>query len=137
MQIVWYCDYDNYFSHEPVRLFTVKEAIDFVHQYHGIACLAHPWLCSDPTSVCKQAIELGIDGLECFPPKHHESYGTEEYVDIAKEHHLVCSSGSDFHSEVNCEVDVGENVYPKVYAEEFLCHLKKQNIIYSCFLPHQ
>lgn len=117
------------YSYEPVRLFTIKEAIDFIHQHHGVACLAHPWLCDNPLATCNDCVHLGIDGMECFPPKHHKDYGTLIFVDFAKEHSLFCSSGSDFHYTENMEVDVGENIFPEEKADEFLSVLKKQNIL--------
>ena len=116
-------------SYEPVRLFTVKEAIDFIHRFRGVACLAHPWLCTNALDVCKNAYELQIDGIECFPPKHHQDFGTDVFVNFAKEHDLVCSSGSDFHSHQDCSVDVGGNIFPEEFADDFLSMLKKQEII--------
>ena len=117
------------FSYEPVRLFTVKEAIDFIHSHHGLACLAHPWLCSNAMEVCEDTLKLQVDGMECFPPRHHASFGTEQFVTFAKEHCLFCSGGSDFHWAENCEVDVGDNCFPEEEAIHFLDVLNKHGII--------
>ena len=116
-------------SYEPVRLFTVKEAIDFIHKFQGLACIAHPWLCSNALDVCKNAYELQIDGIECFPPKHHSAFGTNIFVNFAQEHGLICSGGSDFHSIEDCSVDVGNNIFPEEFADAFLSIMKKHEII--------
>lgn len=112
-----------------MRLFTVKEAIDFIHLHNGLACLAHPWLCNNSMEVCKEALQLNIDGIECFPPKHHDSHGTDTFAVFIRENGLFASSGSDFHYEENCEVDVGENIFPEEFADRFLHMMKTHNII--------
>ena len=90
-------------SYEPVRFLTLRDGIELIHSYKGVAAVAHPWLCNDPLQVCSEALSYGVDGLECFPPSHREEYGTTQFRDFAHLHNLFCSSGSDFHGINNLE----------------------------------
>lgn len=112
-----------------MQLYGLKEAIDIIHSYNGVAAIAHPWLCVNPMRVCEDAVQLGVDGLECFPPAHREEYGTTQFVDFAKKHELFCSSGSDYHALGGQEVLPGENVFPEEYAKELVDYLKKHKIV--------
>lgn len=47
--------------------------------------------------VMRKAVECGIDGMECFPPVHHPETGSQEYLSFAHTHHLIATSGSDYH----------------------------------------
>lgn len=107
----------------------MKEAIEFIHHYRGVACLAHPWLCSDGLDACREAFQWGIDGIECFPPKHHIQFKSTRYLHFAKEHSLFCSSGSDFHSTRYSLVDVGKNIFPEEDAAYFIEMMKKNDIL--------
>lgn len=116
-------------SYEPLQLYDLKQAIDLIHSHQGVAAVAHPWLCLDPLRVCEDAVQLGVDGLECFPPEGRSEFGTSLYSSFAKEHGLFCSSGSDYHGIEGAGVMVGTNVFPEEYANEFIEVMKKHNII--------
>ena len=117
------------FSYEPVHFRTLKDGIELIHSYKGVAAVAHPWLCNDPLQVCSEALSYGVDGLECFPPSHREEYGTTQFRDFAHLHNLFCSSGSDFHGINNLEVPIGENVFPEEEVDAFLAVLKKHEVL--------
>lgn len=123
--------YDTCFirSYEPLQLYDLKQAIDLIHSYQGVAAVAHPWLCLDPLHVCEDAVRFGVDGLECFPPEGRNEFGTSLYSSFAKEHELFCSSGSDYHAIEGAGVMVGTNVFPEEYANNFIETMKKHNII--------
>ena len=112
-----------------MQLYSLKEAIDIIHSYRGVAAIAHPWLCGNPMQVCEDAVKFGVNGLECFPPTHREEHGTTQFVDFANQHQLFCSSGSDYHALGGEEVLPGENVFPLEYAKQFINYLTKQNIL--------
>ena len=116
-------------SYEPVRFLTLQEGINLIHEYKGLAFVAHPWLCVNPLAVCSSAAELGIDGLECFPPKHREEYNTPVFRDFAHQHSLLCSSGSDYHGINDLEVPIGDNVFPAEEVDAFLTALKKHDVL--------
>lgn len=79
--------------------------------------------------VCEDALRLGIDGLECFPPCDNKDFGTTVYSDFAKAHHLFCSSGSDYHGIEGLAAVLGENVFPSDMAASFMDSMKKHNIV--------
>ena len=118
-----------YLSSEPLQLYPLQEAIDFIHSHHGVAAVAHPWCCSDPMKVCEDAVRMGIDALECFPPSDNKDFGTTIYSDFAKAHHLFCSSGSDYHGIAGMTATLGENVFPEDMAASFLESMKKHDVI--------
>ena len=74
-----------------------EEAIQLIHRYNGIACLAHPWLYSDNDRVMEHFVSIGVDGMECFPPAHKMEADSEKYYEFAKKHNLLVTSGSDYH----------------------------------------
>lgn len=44
-----------------------------------------------------EVVRCGIDGMECFPPSHHVETGTDMYINFARQHGLMVTSGSDYH----------------------------------------
>ena len=116
-------------SHEPLRLLTLNQAITLVHEYKGVAAVAHPWLCSDPLGVCAEAVKCGVDGMECFPPPQNTTIGTETLVRFASEKGLFRSSGSDYHAIEAMNIEPGDNVFPEEQAKCFIESMKKHGIV--------
>ena len=78
------------------------EAIELIHQAGGKAVLAHPGLLKmgkqwQEELITKLAV-TGLDGMECFYQKH-TFMQTKFYLNLAREHHLAITCGSDFHGE--------------------------------------
>lgn len=48
----------------------------------------------------KHFYEIGVDGMECFPPPHKQDENSHIYYEFAKEHNLLVTSGSDYHGKV-------------------------------------
>ena len=85
-----------------------KEVVDVIHEAGGLAVLAHPmeqrrlnetfeefeprlyW-------ILDRILAYGIDGLECHHPSA-DPYQQELLVAYAKEHGLMITTGSDFHT---------------------------------------
>lgn len=117
----------------------VKDAIDLIHRFKGIACLAHPWLYKDPQAVMRYFYEAGVDGMECFPPAHHQKEDAAMYYAFAQEHRLLVTSGSDYHgnhaiihSNVGSkdpEVLPGNNIYREDEWERTRKVFEENNII--------
>lgn len=96
-----------------MKLYNLEQAIQFVHKYNGLCAVAHPWLYNYPIRVCKEAVQFGVDGMECFPPRHHPEASSVGYRTFCHKHNLFCCSGSDFHGVTSSEVGIGENVFPE------------------------
>lgn len=90
------------------RTLNPKEVIDTIHDAGGIAVLAHPveqkkkdesWTDFKPrlVKILDTFLEYGIDGIECYHPSASDEQ-SDFLVSYAKEHNLVISKGSDFHS---------------------------------------
>lgn len=74
---------------------TTKEAIEAIHECHGLAVLAHPVLLRKQKAI--DIIDYGFDGIEAVYPKNKD--GDEEYYrTLAKEHNMFITGGTDFHA---------------------------------------
>ena len=78
--------------------FSIKEAIDLIHNVNGIAILAHPGLLKKEETF-KNIIKMNIDGLEIYHSKHSERQ-KNEYEKIAVENNLLITGGSDCHGRL-------------------------------------
>ena len=108
-----------------------KETIQLIHQFGGVASLAHPWLLKQREEVMEEVVRCGIDGMECFPPSHLAETGTTFYLDFAHKHDLIATSGSDYHGTKSPEVLPGNNIFPTEEKEKTIVYLKKHSILYS------
>lgn len=86
----------------PKAYFTPAEAVEMIGAARGVVVLAHPMIIAKDRGVLERVVvefkELGILGLEVY-------YGDSTRPDIslcrelAREHGLVVTGGSDFHGE--------------------------------------
>lgn len=121
------------FSFEPVKLYNLEQAIQFIHKFNGLCAVAHPWLYNYPIRVCKEALQYGVDGVECFPPRHHPEASSVVYRTFCHKHNLFCCSGSDFHGVTSSEVGIGENVFPEKEVGATLELFEQKGILYRVF----
>lgn len=96
--------------------FGIKEAIDLIHSVNGIVIWAHPYevlhkfmKSTLDVETIKKCIEVmktyQLDGIE----SHYASYDQNrisQLKQLAKEYHLLESSGSDFHGVTASEYDL-------------------------------
>ena len=78
----------------------VNFVLDLIHSAKGIAVMAHPVMFNN-TELLLELIEAGkLDGIEAY---HYSATPTQQQklVDIAKEHDLIVTGGSDFHGLYN------------------------------------
>ena len=83
-----------------------KTVIDQIHRAGGIAVLAHPGETfhvnnggdEETDRHIKQLIEYGLDGIECFYPRHKPAFETRLY-NICMEHDMYVTVGSDYHGD--------------------------------------
>jgi len=96
--------------HVPKERLDFPAAIELIHEAGGAAILAHPMTLQVDIDKYSPFIKylktLGLDGLEVWcsdtPADRYEMF-----LDIAKEHGLSVSGGSDFHGDNNLSVALG------------------------------
>ncbi len=89
----------------PCYLSTMRisavEAVELITQGGGTAVLAHPYRFMqehDCDSFIKSMVDVGLKGIEVYYP----NYGAEargELIALANRYNLICTGGSDHHSE--------------------------------------
>ena len=79
----------------PKSKVSALEAIELIHQANGLAVMAHPGL-NRTDEIIPALVEAGLDGIECFHTKHSTAM-SEHYLEIADEHGLLVTGGSDCH----------------------------------------
>lgn len=85
-----------------------KEVIDIIHAAGGLAVMAHPMEqrhMGEPFEefkprlymILNRMVAYGIDGIECYHPSA-DAYQQKLLTEYAKEHGLMITRGSDFHT---------------------------------------
>jgi hypothetical protein len=99
----------------PKFKMSAGEAIELIHQAGGLAVLAHPGL-SRADETIDALIAGGLDGLECFHTKH-STYVTEHYLELAEQHGLAVTGGSDCHGMSKGKPLIGTLKIPYAYVQ--------------------
>lgn len=74
---------------------TPQEAIQVILKAGGIPVLAHPgW--GVPEEMIPPLVEAGLEGLEVYYPDHTPAM-VDHYLQIARQHALLVTGGTDFH----------------------------------------
>jgi predicted metal-dependent phosphoesterase TrpH len=94
--------FDRYLGKDGAAYVTTKrispfEAIDLIKEAGGVPVLAHPGLYENDALV-EEIIAHGLAGLEVYHPDHDEEH-TQRYREMAEQHGLIVTGGSDFHGE--------------------------------------
>ena len=79
----------------PKTKMSALESIELIHQAGGLAVMAHPGL-NRTDDIIPELVAAGMDGIECFHTKHSTAMA-ERYLEIAEQHHLLVTGGSDCH----------------------------------------
>ncbi len=97
-----------------------EEAVVIIREAGGIPVLAHPAGIKDLRGLVRKLKERGLLGLEVY----YDRYPPEvvmELAEIAQEHNLLMTGGSDFHGlEGKDKCGMGEVEIPPEAVEEFL-----------------
>jgi len=83
----------------------------------GITVLAHPGAgiyLSDYNKVVPAALDLGVEGIECYHPENRLEV-TEYCLEICKKNNLYITGGSDCHGDFVKERRLGK---PDVYLDQ-------------------
>lgn len=104
--------YDDYgVTYASAGFREAEEVIEAIHDAGGCAVLAHPGVTfkKDPELIgrgLEAALACGIDGVECFYPKHSLVL-TETLLRFCEKHGLSTTAGSDCHGAFG-SADVGQ-----------------------------
>ncbi len=101
------CYYDRYgVTYAEAGFDSAEAVVGAIHAADGRAVLAHPGVVFpvDRLSIfeghVQSALELGLDGVECYYPRHDASI-TRRCLDICNARGLLITAGSDCHGAFN------------------------------------
>ncbi len=113
--------FDTVFKEEDLKAIkkvtlSTQEVIKVIQKAGGLAVMAHPMEQRRPDEsfeefkprmyeLMDKIVGFGIDGIECFHPSASPEQ-SELLVAYAKEHGLMITRGSDFHSKENRNYDI-------------------------------
>jgi len=95
---------------------TPAEAIWAIREAGGVSVLAHPAHLNYDNDrqleeIVRGLISLGLQGIEAYHPDH-TTQETRMYLNLARQHGLLVSGGSDFHGRTKPEVRLGHPPVP-------------------------
>jgi hypothetical protein len=96
--------------------FSPSDAIKFIKDVGGISVLAHPYILHNDELIL-EFIRLGLRGMEVYYPEHSQGE-TNFYLNLAKEHNLLITGGSDCHGKAKPEVRIGSVKIPYALVEK-------------------
>lgn len=83
------------------------EAVQHIRQAGGIASLAHPIrIREDLAAILPELCAAGLNAIEAYHSDHSPSQ-TALYLELAAQHGLLVTGGSDFHGAVKPEIHLG------------------------------
>lgn len=96
--------------------FSPQEAIKFIKDAGGVPVLAHPYVLHNDELIL-EFIRLGLMGLEVYYPEHSQGE-VNFYLNMAREHNLLVTGGSDCHGKAKPEVRIGSLKIPYELVEK-------------------
>lgn len=120
------CQYgSDLFVYVPMPDFV--ESVQKIHEAGGLAIVAHPFTTFYKNDeMLKILLDSGVDGIEAYS-NYHTPEQNVYYENLAKEHHLLITCGSDFHGEKKPSIQMGEyglNSDGSLWLEQFKEKLK-------------
>jgi len=100
----------------PKAKMSALEAVELVHQAGGLAVMAHPGL-NKSDEIIPELVAAGLDGIECFHTKHSTAT-SEHYLEIADQHKLLVTGGSDCHGKSKGRPLIGTVKLPYTHVEK-------------------
>jgi predicted metal-dependent phosphoesterase TrpH len=83
-------------AYMPKQKLSPAEAIAMILDVGGIPVLAHPGYLQQ--NIVPELASFGLMGLEAFHP-YHDAQLSDYYCDLAKQHNLLITGGSDCHGQ--------------------------------------
>lgn len=99
-------------TYESAGFDSAADVIRTIHAAGGCAILAHPGVTfkSGAADVLMEAAKLGIDGAECYYPRHDAAL-TNRLLSVCDAHGLSATAGSDCHGSYS-NAHIGETRTP-------------------------
>lgn len=98
------------------RNFSPQEAIDIILKAGGVPVVAHPG-CMGSDEYIPELIGYGLRGIEVFHSDHGPA-AVKKYTEIARQHNLIITGGSDCHGLGKGRVMMGQIRMPYTTVEE-------------------
>ena len=112
---------------EAVGRLGLPEALRLIRASGGVAAIAHPGLIRTDHAglerLLRESVRHGLSGLECYYPRHDDQT-VRFFLDLAREHGLVATGGSDYHGDIKPDVRLGVVWQGRAVADEVLDQLK-------------
>lgn len=89
---------------------SAEEAIDVIHEAGGFIVIAHPHYIKDK-NILRRLLKCPFDGIEVYYA-HFTNEQIPYWLNIAKEHKLFATGGSDFHGDVKPHHYLGSSCAP-------------------------
>jgi hypothetical protein len=88
-----------------------SQAIELINAAGGIPVLAHPCLLEleneeQLDEILREMMSMGLKGLEVYFPQHSPEQ-TQRYAELARRHDLFMTGGTDFHGDIQPEIQMG------------------------------
>jgi predicted metal-dependent phosphoesterase TrpH len=88
-----------------------SQAIGLINAAGGTAVLAHPCLLElendqQLEEILREMISMGLKGVEVYFPAHTPAQ-TRWYAELAERHDLLMSGGTDFHGDIQPDIQMG------------------------------
>ncbi len=100
----------------PKPKMSAARAIELVHRAGGVAVMAHPGL-NRIDQCIPTLVKAGLDGIECFHSRHSTNM-SERYLQIADQHGLLVTGGSDCHGMNKGKPLIGLVKLPYLHVEQ-------------------
>lgn len=95
--------------YQPPERISAFDAIRFIKSIGAVAVLAHPFLSMDEAQLrafLPEAVACGLDGMEVYYSKY-DAATTALAMNIAQEHGILPSGGSDYHGDNKPDIAIG------------------------------
>lgn len=114
-------------AYVPIVHPSIEDMISIIKSSGGVCMLAHPMFTfKDHIEVLKEVLDLGIDGVEVFNPRH--SNKDKQYLlNLAKQRNLFISAGSEYHGEHKKQFELAKTTCPvesEKIVQAFIDHFK-------------
>ena len=87
------------------------QAIELIRAAGGVPVLAHPFLLQQEQvpMVVEMLSGMGLEGIEAYYSQHSPE-AVDRYLDLARQHKLLVTGGSDFHGDITPEIRMGSGL---------------------------